>query len=202
MRRMEAIYRDYDLALMPAVEAEEARADGDPVGYAPPRRGIWTRASAGRDDARSILEGFEQTSITLTRRRAGGPTAWELARSVAYAASELLQAHTDEGPVLAGPLGVALPHPEEARAQAALLRDLFGHLFHDDHLWVARLDRTDDAERLARGIYHGRAFADLPILGDALEEAGCSDAAVMEHCREPGAHARGCWVVDALLGRS
>lgn len=52
---------------------------------------------------------------------------------------------------------------------------------------------------LARSIRDGRALDLLPILGDALEEAGCTDLAILVHCREPGPHARGCWVVDALV---
>jgi len=42
----------------------------------------------------------------------------------------------------------------------------------------------------------------MPILADALEDAGCTDAAILEHCRGPGPHVRGCWVVDLILGKS
>ena len=55
---------------------------------------------------------------------------------------------------------------------------------------------------IARHVYDDRAFHDLPILADALEDAGCTDAAILAHCRQPGAHVRGCWVVDLLLGKS
>jgi hypothetical protein len=55
--------------------------------------------------------------------------------------------------------------------------------------------------RLARGIYDDRAFDRLPILADALEDAGCHDTAILDHCRQPGPHVRGCWVVDLLLGK-
>jgi hypothetical protein len=41
----------------------------------------------------------------------------------------------------------------------------------------------------------------MPILADALEEAGCENAEVLAHCREPGPHARGCWVPDGVLGK-
>jgi hypothetical protein len=47
----------------------------------------------------------------------------------------------------------------------------------------------------------GRALDRLPILADALEEAGCTDADILAHCRGPGPHVRGCWVVDLLLGK-
>jgi hypothetical protein len=55
--------------------------------------------------------------------------------------------------------------------------------------------------QVARVIYEERRFADLPILADALEEAGCSDAHLLAHLRSPGPHLRGCWALDALLGR-
>jgi hypothetical protein len=54
--------------------------------------------------------------------------------------------------------------------------------------------------QVARAIYDGRRFADLPVLADALEESGCTDEAILRHCRSGGEHARGCWVLDALLG--
>jgi hypothetical protein len=44
-------------------------------------------------------------------------------------------------------------------------------------------------------------LGDLPILGDALEEAGCDDARLLEHARRP-AHYRGCWLLDAVIGKS
>jgi hypothetical protein len=56
--------------------------------------------------------------------------------------------------------------------------------------------------KLARAIYQERSFADLPILADALEEAGCDEPSILAHCRQPGQpHGRGCWVLDLLAGR-
>ena len=55
---------------------------------------------------------------------------------------------------------------------------------------------------IARRIYKERAFDQLPILADALEEAGCDDADILGHCRAGGEYVRGCWVIDALLGKS
>jgi hypothetical protein len=52
---------------------------------------------------------------------------------------------------------------------------------------------------LARGIYAERAFDRLPILADALQDAGCDNADVLAHCRGRGPHVLGCWVVDRLL---
>lgn len=56
--------------------------------------------------------------------------------------------------------------------------------------------------KLAQAIYADRAFEQLPILADALEEAGCAEAVILEHLREPGPHVRGCWALDLLLRKS
>jgi hypothetical protein len=92
--------------------------------------------------------------------------------------------------------------PRLARLRA-LVQDLFGHAFHPaavDGSWLAWNDST--IPKLAEGIYEERAFDRLPVLADALEEAGCTDAKILSHCRGPGEHARGCWVIDLLTGRS
>jgi hypothetical protein len=97
--------------------------------------------------------------------------------------------------------GDAIKVAEEA-VQRKLLRDIFGNPFHPaavDPGWRARQGGT--AARLARGIYDEGRFADLPVLADALEEAGCADEAVLAHCRGGGPHVRGCWVLDLLLGK-
>jgi hypothetical protein len=89
---------------------------------------------------------------------------------------------------------------EEHKQQAALLRCIFGNPFRPvalDPAW-----RTEAVVGLAAGIYADRAFDRLPVLADALEDAGCADADVLGHCRGPGPHARGCWVVDLLLGKT
>jgi hypothetical protein len=87
----------------------------------------------------------------------------------------------------------------ERKFQADLVRCLFGNPFHPANILPAW--RTTAAVGLARGIYDEPAFDRLPILADALEDAGCDEAAVLNHCRHERVHARGCWVVDALLGR-
>jgi hypothetical protein len=83
-----------------------------------------------------------------------------------------------------------------------LLRCIFGNPFRSvtiDPWWLAWNDGT--IPNLAQGIYDERAFDRLPILADALEEAGCHDADILAHCRSEGPHVRGCWVVDLLLGK-
>jgi hypothetical protein len=89
-------------------------------------------------------------------------------------------------------------------AQAPLLRDIFGPApFRPLPLlnpgWLAWEGGT--VPKLAASIYAERAFDRLPILADALEEAGCDDAELLAHLRGPGPHARGCWPLDMLLGK-
>jgi hypothetical protein len=57
------------------------------------------------------------------------------------------------------------------------------------------------AGRVLEAIEGERRYEDLPILADALEDAGCSVASLLDHCRGPGPHLRGCWVLDLLRGR-
>jgi hypothetical protein len=89
----------------------------------------------------------------------------------------------------------------EKLAQVRLLHDIFGPLpFRDvvvNPSWL-----TSDVLALARGIYDDRAFDRMPILADALQDAGCDSDDILFHCRDAtAAHVRGCWVVDLLLGR-
>jgi hypothetical protein len=66
-----------------------------------------------------------------------------------------------------------------------------------DSRWLTWNDGT--VRRIARAIYEDHRFDEMPILADALEDAGCADAALLTHCRGPAPHARGCWVLDLLL---
>jgi hypothetical protein len=85
--------------------------------------------------------------------------------------------------------------------QVRLLHDIFGPLpFREmtvDPRWL-----TADVVTLTNGIYDEKAFDRMPILADALQDAGCDNDEVLNHCRaEMWEHVRGCWVVDLLLGR-
>jgi hypothetical protein len=98
----------------------------------------------------------------------------------------------------ANSVGTAVPRA----SQCALLRDVFGNPFRRVAInpsWVA----WDAAavRHLAQAIYDERAFDRLPILGDALEDAGCTSEELLKHCRSAGEHVRGCWAVDLLLGK-
>ena len=91
-----------------------------------------------------------------------------------------------------------------ARHSCDLLREVFGNpcrFAPFPHAW-----RTDTAVALAKQMYGSRDFGAMPILADALQDAGCDDATVLDHCRgEPAAggagHVRGCWVLDRVLNR-
>jgi hypothetical protein len=87
--------------------------------------------------------------------------------------------------------------------QCALLRDILGPLpFRPVTVPLSVLGWNDGAVvKLAQAIYSERRFGDLPILADALEEAGCDDPEILAHCRAAGPHFRACWVIDALLGK-
>jgi hypothetical protein len=88
----------------------------------------------------------------------------------------------------------------ESAAHLQLLREIVGNPFRPvafDPAW-----RSPTVAALAGAIYDERAFDRLPILADALEEAGCDHPDVLAHCRGDGPHVRGCWVVDLVLGKS
>jgi hypothetical protein len=87
-----------------------------------------------------------------------------------------------------------------AALQARLLREIFGNPYTSMTVDAACLSPT--VHNLAQTIYNGGDFSALPILADALEDAGCTDPAILEHCRGNGRHVRGCWLLDLLLSRT
>lgn len=112
---------------------------------------------------------------------------------------------------LAGEKQTALTHVR--RQICDLFREIIGNPFRP---WMAVPDHygggliqpdgktvqlTDAARRLAEGIRADQAFDRLPILADALEEAGVTDAELLAHCRREGGHVRGCWALDVVLGK-
>ena len=127
--------------------------------------------------------------------------ATDLADPRTYAwltAQQLLPGLTPEraAVIWAGDGARFVPGPD----QAADLRDIIGNPFRPapfDPRW-----RTAPALALAGTMYEARDFAPMPILADALDEAGCDNADILAHCRSAGPHVRGCWVVDLILGKS
>jgi hypothetical protein len=81
-----------------------------------------------------------------------------------------------------------------------VVSDIFGNPFRPvtlDPSWL-----TSTVVTLARQMYDSRDFTAMPILADALQDAGCADDQVMTHCRGEGPHVRGCWVVDQCRGKA
>jgi hypothetical protein len=83
--------------------------------------------------------------------------------------------------------------------EARILRDIFHYPYGIISFSASSL--SHDTVILAQKIYDERAFDRLPILADALEQAGCDNQEVLNHCRGSGPHVRGCWVVDVALGK-
>jgi len=82
-----------------------------------------------------------------------------------------------------------------------VVRDVLGEFFLPEPVKeLAALSEDRTVASVARVIYAERSFTDMPVLADALEEAGCTNGEVLSHCRSGNEHVRGCWVLDALLG--
>jgi hypothetical protein len=92
---------------------------------------------------------------------------------------------------------------DDWEAHCDLLRCIFGNPFHPVSLDPALLSWHNGLlVSMARQMYDSRDFTDMPVMADALEEAGCQDQEILSHCRQQGqVHVRGCWVIDRLLGK-
>jgi hypothetical protein len=87
---------------------------------------------------------------------------------------------------------------EEMTYESLLVRDIFPFRpITLDPSWL-----TSTVVSLAQQMYDTRDFTTMPILADALQDAGCDNAQILEHCRGPGPHVRGCWVCDLCLNKS
>ncbi len=157
----------------------------------------WVDAAAARAAAAAVTEGLTWTdpawqgllrrAMSLSGHPAPAAAPWEL---VVQTAVELEREEFSSLPGWAA----------ERSAQAELLRDITGNPFcvtKPEEAWLTWNGGT--VASLAREIYDERAFDRLPLLADMLEDAGCTSAAFLDHCRSGGEHARGCWVVDSLL---
>ena len=132
------------------------------------------------------------------------------ADAFAYAAS----AHTADAQAAAGAANAARPeagyyarYVTPRKEHPGFLRDLFGPLPFRPAT-VSPAWRTPQVVALAQAAYDERELpagtldaGGFAVLADALEEAGCADPALLNHCRRPGVHVRGCWMVDLLLGQ-
>jgi hypothetical protein len=149
-------------------------------------------------------------------RCADGVTTWQKLRTALDAAEHAEVGARDRARAAARAVTAAWASPEHCRsaaeraamnpksereAQADLLRDIFGNPFRAPSIDLAWLTWNDGCvAAMARSIYDQRRFAEMPILADALEEAGCTDPDMLAHARRRQAHVRGCWLLDCLLG--
>lgn len=159
-------------------------------------------ALEGRWRAARGVERITLAPTHLALAQAAMATRSEAAKAAYYAASNaaLAAAQIQNPNDAPHDLGWTTTQKLEERAQTDLLRCIFGNLFapiRDRPTWI-----TTQAADLAHAIYAENAFDRVPILVDILANAGCEDERILEHGRSAGLHARGCWVVDCVLGRS
>ena len=161
--------------------------------------------------AERVADGMASAAERIKAHRACGDVTivvWEsmhAANAVALATGEV--APENAAVSAADALGFAARDNAVMRAeretQSALLRDLFFNPFRPSPIIAAGVLAWNNrcVVKLATSIYQEAAFDSFPILGDALEEAGVTDQEVLGHCRQGGAHVRGCWLVDLLMSR-
>ena len=175
----------------------------------------------GDDQKRALVEVAEKYADELVNEAELASSFYDakelLVKNYRYDSSDLAVFYTlwpsidknEEAAGLYPPVGVAdaavtlaiLEGVETAarEKQSELVRCVFSNPFKPvafNPTW-----RTSTVVEVAQGIYQERAFERLPVLGDALEEAGCSSPEILDHCRSEGVHVRGCFVVDGVLAR-
>jgi hypothetical protein len=164
---------DRSIELLDAYHENEEEWDGD-LG---PRRGCshWTIAAGGQAEMARVYAEYSQ----------GHSEDSEFDVDKAAHAAETKREQSETG------------------AHISLLHEIFGNPFRSltvDPRLLAWNEST--VQKIAQAVYDERAFERLPILADALEEAGCTNPDILNHCRQPSEHVRGCWVVDLILGKS
>jgi hypothetical protein len=192
-----------------AVEAAEGYADGTMPAARLRDAAEYAAAEAGSAERHSAASQAGWAAAWLAQERLFHPD--QVLRSAATAAAHAavpyrlaLEEVYESGGDGPQPLNArwSAAYQAERAAQATLLREVFGAPLPDApapaEAWRAWDGGT--VPRLAAHVYAARDFDALPVLADALEDAGCTDAAVLGHCRGAGPHARGCWVLDLVLG--
>jgi hypothetical protein len=152
--------------------------------------------AAVKAEGRTARYGLASLSVWKKTWAVSTNEGWEAARSGAW--GEHQEAARAEAWA-----GILKECEVVSEKQCNSLRCIFGDPFRPvvpDPNWRTWNDNT--LPQLAERIYLDRAFDHLPILADALEKTGCADQDILNHCREPGPHVRGCWVVDLVLGKT
>ncbi|HKI33489.1 MAG TPA: hypothetical protein VKA46_16660 [Gemmataceae bacterium] len=158
------------------------------------------RASERYADGRISGESWRRLGAVLPPgRTAAEEAAWAAWRGYGVVAAWRAAEAAEE----AGRAGMKLVAWQAERAwQAALLRELCGQLSRPAGLDADVLRWNDGTvSRIAHGIYEDRAWGRMPILADALLDAGCGGEELLAHLRGPGPHVRGCWALDVVLAR-
>jgi hypothetical protein len=172
-------------------------------------RRVWHQMTDGRSRrAVEVAERYADGLAGEAERLVSSKLAWAAWTTPAGAAAR----ESVEGDAWASASGASryaswaargVARAQELHAQADLARDIFVNPFHTVTInpswlsWHGGLPVS-----MAQKMYDSRGFSDMPVLADALEEAGCQDADILGHCRSGGEHVRGCWVIDLLLGRA
>jgi hypothetical protein len=167
-----------------AVEVAEQFADGYPTPRQP--RLVYEAASDAADRFSTSTPWFGAARAAADAVRTYPPTF----------------EHIMVNGVQSAAVAAAWAVPSETPVQAALIRDIFGNPFRSitlNPIWLTWHDGL--LVSMSRQLYDSRDFSDMPILADALEEAGCSDQDILGHCRSGDEHVRGCWVVDLVLSK-
>jgi hypothetical protein len=212
VKELRAAVRAADKAVHRARRAErEARAAIGAAGVArryadrTAKKARPSRARQAQERAEQAARWAAERAELLAAQAAAGRRTQEAAR-----AAVLCVRAAEYGRLGAPGTQISLEQAIEAAAFAAddtdfpccVLRDIFAPFRPLPALDPAWLDWGGGTVRhLAEAIYEQRRFEDTPVLADALEEAGCTDSEILGHLRSPGPHARGCRVVDLLLGK-
>ena len=178
----------HDPRLRQAVEVAQRHADG---------LASKQELAQAREGIRGLLAGMYDSQSTRPTQRTAAWLASSTTEERAFSA--MLK-------VTAIPVPLGGGYKEHQAVDEAilceLLRCVFGNPFRPVAIapgWKSANDRA--AAKIAQSIYDERAFNRLPLLADALEDAGCDNPDVLAHCRGGGRHIPGCWVVDAILGK-
>jgi hypothetical protein len=153
------------------------------------------RLADGEEDAEVIAVGLAVARKARSQAPLGTP--WEHSLHLAMAAGR--GAMPTEWEYNGAATRLAQAFPDGAARACGLVRDLHNPFGPEVVEWEWVRGNGGAAAQLARGVYDRRSFDELPMLADVLEEAGCRDPEVLRHCRTPGEHFRGCWVLDLLL---
>jgi hypothetical protein len=145
------------------------------------------RYADGLADQAELMAAAARATLVADAAEEAKPFGWNAARTAALAATTV---------------EVAAERAACAAADGDLVRCIFGNPFRPvslDRSWL--LGSGPPIASLAAAFSEGRAPDTIPVLADALEEAGCPSPEVLDHLRGPGRHARGCWVIDLILGK-